>query len=63
MSDIDAVLNRLDTDQDAALERLLTLLRIPSISTDPAYKGECRKAAEHMAADLQNLGFNATLGH
>lgn len=61
MSDIDAVLNRLDTDQDAALERLLTLLRIPSISTDPAYKGECRKAAEHMAADLQNLGFNATL--
>ena len=34
------VLEKIDTDLDAAMERLMTFLRIPSISTDPAYKAE-----------------------
>lgn len=61
MSDLDAVLDRLDADRPAALDRLFTLLRIPSISTDPAYRQDCRKAAEHMATDLNSIGFQAGL--
>ena len=58
---LDKTLAALDADRDAALERLFALLRIPSISTDPAYKPECRRAADHMAADLISIGFDATV--
>jgi acetylornithine deacetylase/succinyl-diaminopimelate desuccinylase-like protein len=64
---LDAVLDRVDHDLDASLDRLFTLLRIQSISTDPAYAGQCRSAAEHVAADLRSLGLDAsvrpTAGH
>jgi acetylornithine deacetylase/succinyl-diaminopimelate desuccinylase-like protein len=52
---------------DAALERLFALLRIPSVSTDPAHAGDCAAAAEWLAAELRSLGFDAyvrpTAGH
>jgi len=57
---LDPVLDRIDADLDAALDRLKELLRIPSISTDPAYAAECRRAADWLVADLQGLGFDAT---
>ena len=57
---LDAVLARVDADLPAALDRLMDLLRIPSISTDPAYKADCDRAAGWLAADLQSLGFDAT---
>jgi acetylornithine deacetylase/succinyl-diaminopimelate desuccinylase-like protein len=57
MSSLAAVLQRIDRDLDASLDRLFALLRIRSISTDPAYKDTCRAAAEHVAADLQSIGF------
>ncbi len=64
---LDTVLDRIDTDLDAALDRLFTLLRIPSISTDPAYKAECQKAADWLVNDLKSLGVAAearpTPGH
>lgn len=64
---LDAVLSRIDTDLPQALDRLLDLLRIPSISTDPAYKAECARAADWLVADLKSLGFTAasrpTPGH
>ncbi len=64
---LDAVLARIDADQPAALERLFALLRIPSISTDPAYKPDCAAAADWLVADLETLGFvakaHATPGH
>ena len=64
---LDAVLARIDADLPQALERLMDLLRIPSISTDPAYKGDCASAAEWLAEDLRGLGFDAasrpTPGH
>ena len=67
MSTLDAVLNRIDSDIDNSIERLFSLLRIASISTDPAYKDDCRKAAEHVATDLRSIGFSAevrpTEGH
>jgi acetylornithine deacetylase/succinyl-diaminopimelate desuccinylase-like protein len=61
MSTIDAVLGRIDRDIEQSVERLVALLRIASISTDPAYKEQCRAAAEHMAADLRSIGFEAAL--
>jgi acetylornithine deacetylase/succinyl-diaminopimelate desuccinylase-like protein len=39
------------------LEDLKALLRIPSISTLPEHAGDCRKAAESLAADLKRIGF------
>ncbi|SFS13239.1 M20/M25/M40 family metallo-hydrolase [Yoonia litorea] len=57
---LDPVLARVDENLDEALDRLLALLRIPSISTDPAYKGDCDKAADWLVADLQSIGFDAS---
>ncbi len=59
MSQLDAVLKRIDRDLDASLDRLFALLRIQSVSTDPAYKDSCRAAAEFVAADLNSIGFAA----
>ncbi len=57
---LDPVLARIDADLPQATERLFELLRIPSISTDPAYKGDCDTAADWLVADLQSIGFDAT---
>src|SRR3990172_9565650 len=57
MSTLDAVLSRIDQDIGNSVDRLFALLRIASISTDPAYKEQCRVAAEHVAADLPSIGF------
>jgi len=61
MTSIAPVLNALDANLDASLERLYGLLRIPSISTDPAYAAECRRAAEWLVADLKTIGFEASV--
>ena len=64
---LDAVLARIDADLPAATDRLMELLRIQSISTDPAYKAECDKAADWLVADLKSIGIEAekraTPGH
>ncbi len=64
---LDAVLSRIDDTLPEALDRLTDLLRIPSISTDPAYKPDCARAADWLAAELASLGFKAaahpTPGH
>ena len=64
---LDAVLQRIDETLPQSLARLMELLRIPSISTDPAYKTDCARAADWLAADLASLGFTAraatTPGH
>jgi len=57
---LDAVLSRIDADLDDATDRLMALLRIPSISTDPAYKADCDTAADWLVADLQSIGFAAS---
>jgi acetylornithine deacetylase/succinyl-diaminopimelate desuccinylase-like protein len=57
MNSLDAVLDHIDRDLDRSLERLFAFLRIASISTDPAYKDQCRAAAKHVAADLASIGF------
>ena len=45
-----AVLDQIDADFDASLERLFALLRFKSISADPVFAGECEAAAAHLAA-------------
>ncbi|MBS3648689.1 M20/M25/M40 family metallo-hydrolase [Pseudaminobacter sp. 19-2017] len=61
MSALAPVLARLDADLGASLERLFSLIRIKSISTDPAYADECRRAAEWLVADLKSIGFDASV--
>jgi acetylornithine deacetylase/succinyl-diaminopimelate desuccinylase-like protein len=56
-----AVLDRIDADLDQSLKRLFDFLRIKSISTDPAYRGDCLAAANHVAEDLSAIGFDARL--
>ncbi|MEM7505988.1 MAG: M20/M25/M40 family metallo-hydrolase [Pseudomonadota bacterium] len=64
---LDQVLDHLDADLDNALARLFELLRCQSISTDPAYEAECKRAAEMLSADLAGIGFTSrvatTAGH
>ena len=61
------VLDRIDADLDNSLERLFALLRIKSISADPAFAGDCKAAADHLASDIATLGFatdvRPTAGH
>jgi acetylornithine deacetylase/succinyl-diaminopimelate desuccinylase-like protein len=57
---LDAVLAKIDTDLDAALERLMGLLRLQSVSTDPAYKEQVNKAADWLVEDLKSLGVDAS---
>ena len=68
MSKLEEVLKTLQSSQDAGLNRLFELLRIESISADPAYKAQCRQAADWCAATLRDIGFAqakvvATSGH
>jgi acetylornithine deacetylase/succinyl-diaminopimelate desuccinylase-like protein len=67
MSVPSSVLSALDSGLPASLDRLFELLRIPSISTDPAYAADCRRAADWLAQDLASIGFSAgvrdTAGH
>lgn len=61
------VLAKIDENLDDAVERLRDLLRIPSISTDPAFAATCENAADWLVADLKSIGFDAsrrnTTGH
>jgi len=58
---LQSVLAHIDADFDNSLQRLFALLRIKSISADPAFKDQCRAAAEHVAADLKTIGFDASV--
>ena len=64
---LDTVLSRIDEDLPHSLERLLEFVRIPSISTDPANRADCDRAADWMVTHLAELGIDAekraTPGH
>ena len=60
MSEIDKVLAEVEGCLDSSLERLFALLRIPSISTDPAHAEDCRAAADWCAQLLRDMGFEAS---
>lgn len=57
---IDAILSHIDDEIPNALDRLKELLRIPSISTDPAYAQHCQDAADWLVSDLRSIGVEAS---
>ena len=63
----DRVLTRIDSNLPQALERLFAFLRIPSVSTDPAYASQCDAAADWLVRALTDIGIPAekrpTPGH
>lgn len=61
MSDLAAALHTADANLDDSLERLFELIRIQSISTDPAFAPECRRAGQWLVEALTDLGFDASL--
>ncbi|KQZ14603.1 hypothetical protein ASD44_11360 [Mesorhizobium sp. Root554] len=61
MTALAPVLDRLDQNLDQSLDRLFDLLRIKSISTDPEFAAECRKAADWLVEDLKSIGFEASV--
>ncbi|WP_262027502.1 M20/M25/M40 family metallo-hydrolase [Microvirga sp. Mcv34] len=61
MSQLDQVLSKIDSDLDASLERLFQWLKVPSISTDPAYKDHCRTAGQWLVDELKGIGVEASL--
>ncbi|MDP9138285.1 MAG: M20/M25/M40 family metallo-hydrolase [Pseudomonadota bacterium] len=61
MTAIGDVLHEADTDFEGSVSRLLEFLRIPSISTDPAYREHCLKAARWTQGLLEAMGFAAHL--
>ena len=62
-----AVLAKIDAELDNSLERLFEFLKVQSISTDPAFKEQCRAGADFMARELSGLGLDTsvrpTAGH
>ncbi|MGO4438395.1 M20/M25/M40 family metallo-hydrolase [Rhizobium sp. RAF56] len=61
MTDISRVLSRADENLPSSLDKLFELLRIKSISTDPAFKADVRKAADWLVAYLSSIGFTASV--
>ncbi len=58
---LNKVLEVLSGEEDASTERLFEIIRIPSISTDPAYDDACRHAADWCAKTLEDIGFEASV--
>ncbi len=61
------IIDHLANDHDAAVARLCDFLKIPSVSTDSAYKGHINAAADWVADHLRASGLDAkvcqTAGH
>jgi acetylornithine deacetylase/succinyl-diaminopimelate desuccinylase-like protein len=55
-SDSRDVLARIDAEKETYLEELKDYIRIPSISTDPAYKAEVLRAAGFLESKLREAG-------
>ncbi len=56
---VEKALAWLESNERSGIDRLCDWLRIPSISTDPKYAGDVRRAAEWCAAHLRESGINA----
>jgi len=61
MPAITDILDRIDQNREAAVQRLFELLAIPSVSTDPAFAKDCARAGQWLVDELNSLGFEASL--
>ncbi|WP_133647787.1 dipeptidase [Paraburkholderia flava] len=55
---IERVVNYLQAEHDSILERLKTLLRIPSVSADPAFGPHMDEARRYLATRLKEIGLH-----
>jgi acetylornithine deacetylase/succinyl-diaminopimelate desuccinylase-like protein len=66
-SDSRDVLARIDSEKESYLEELKDYLRIPSISTDPDFKGDVLRAGDFLVGKMREAGLTAeridTAGH
>ncbi len=58
---IDKVISNLEGNQDRAVEELKDLLRLPSVSADPAYEEGIRQTAEWLAAKMKKGGLETEI--
>ena len=58
---VQRVLSWLDQNEKTSISRLMDWLRMPSVSTDPKFKGDVRRAAEWAAAHLRDSGFSVEI--
>lgn len=56
---ITQTLEKIDASLPQALDRLITFLAIPSISTDPAHIADCDRAADWLVSELKSIGITA----
>ncbi len=61
MDTLAKVLQSIDDGIADSLDRLFALLRIESISTDPAHAVQCRAAADWLAGELSSIGIDAAV--
>lgn len=54
------ILRHVEATFEDSVARLCDLLRIPSVSTDPAHAGDVRRAADWLVRELAGLGFAAS---
>lgn len=60
-TDTNAAQDWLTTNESASIDRLMDWLRIPSVSTDPAFDKDCRAAAQWASDHLTKSGFTSRL--
>ena len=58
---LQTVLDHIDAGLDASRARLFELLRIPSVSAQPAHAADCQRAAEWVRAQYADLGFTTAV--
>lgn len=58
---MERTLSVLKSEQQAAVDRLIDWLKIPSVSTDPARAGDVRQAAEFVRDELVDAGFETEM--
>jgi acetylornithine deacetylase/succinyl-diaminopimelate desuccinylase-like protein len=58
---MEKILAHIDANIDASLDRLFELLRIPSVSAQPAHREDCLKAANWARETLEGMGFTARI--
>ncbi len=56
-----SVLKAAEAAFDQSVNRLSDFLRIPSVSTDPSFDKETRRAGQWLVDELRKIGFNAEL--
>src|SRR5215469_13322050 len=61
MTKLELVLDQIGKNFASSLSRYIEFLRIPSVSTDPAYKEHVKKAGAWLKDEFSSLGFTAQL--